>query len=215
KSVLFQQMQDARAVLRTNRHGDRQEAREDLVEQFAEDATVPVLGCDAGIAQLEHLVFGVMPAVRAQFDEDEPDDSVRLVDRDPGVAGAGALAGQRVERLLAFQRVGEQRDLRREAEQQIMDLAGILQRGRAIGDRSHLFLRFAYFSDSTRPRTNQRCISTTTSTGGRIASSAVAMMMCHSVCVSPLPIIWRMPITIVVIDGVLVTSSGHRYWFQP
>ena len=41
------------------------------------------------------------------------------------------------------------------------------------------------------------------------------MTICHSVWVSPLPIICRMPMTIVVIDGVLVTSSGHRYWFQP
>jgi hypothetical protein len=33
----------------------------------------------------------------------------------------------------------------------------------------------AYFSVSTRPLTNQRCISTTTRTGGRMASIAVTM----------------------------------------
>jgi len=35
------------------------------------------------------------------------------------------------------------------------------------------------------------------------------MTRCHAVCASPLPIIWRMPMTIVVIAGVLVTSNGQ------
>ena len=60
----------------------------------------------------------------------------------------------------------------------------------------------------------EKLTSGTVSIDGRVVN-AVAMTMCHSVWVSPLPIIWRMPMTIVVIDGLLVTRRGHRYWFQP
>jgi hypothetical protein len=71
------------------------------------------------------------------------------------------------------------------------------------------------FSVSTRPLTNQRCIAMTTSTGGSIASMAVAMTRFHSV--------WRvaaadhrlMPMTMVYIESSVVISSGQRYWFQP
>ena len=48
---------------------------------------------------------------------------------------------------------------------------------------------------STRPLTNQRCISSTTSAGGIIASIAVAITVPHSVCASPPEIMRLMPIT--------------------
>src|SRR5690606_16792592 len=73
----------------------------------------------------------------------------------------------------------------------------------------------AHLSDSTSPLTNQRCISTTTATGGSIASMAVAITRCHSVAASPPAIIRLMPITTGYIDSCVVTSSGHRYWFHP
>ena len=55
----------------------------------------------------------------------------------------------------------------------------------------------------------------TTSAGGSIASIAVAITRFHSVAASPPAIIRLMPITVVYIDSSVVTSSGHRYWFQP
>ena len=51
--------------------------------------------------------------------------------------------------------------------------------------------------------------------GGIIASTEVAITSCHSVSASPPTIMRLMPITVVYIDSSLVTSSGHRYWFQP
>ena len=53
---------------------------------------------------------------------------------------------------------------------------------------------------------------TTTATGGRSASTAVAMMTFHSFCASPVPIIRVRPTTTVARDGSLTTSSGQRYW---
>ena len=68
---------------------------------------------------------------------------------------------------------------------------------------AHVAKRHAshYFSVSTRPFTNQRCISTTTAAGGNSASIAVAITRFHSVSASP-PVIMRlMPITAVYIDS--------------
>ena len=55
----------------------------------------------------------------------------------------------------------------------------------------------------------------TTMAGGIIASMAVAMMRFHSLAESPPPIMRLMPITIGYMSSDVVTSSGHRYWFQP
>ena len=68
---------------------------------------------------------------------------------------------------------------------------------------AHVAKRHAghYFSVSTRPFTNQRCIRTTTAAGGNSASIAVAITRFHSVSASP-PVIMRlMPITAVYIDS--------------
>ena len=73
----------------------------------------------------------------------------------------------------------------------------------------------ATFSVSTSPRTNSLCIPITTSTGGSIASIAVAITSCHSVSASDVTIIFLMPITIVCMSSRVVISSGQRYWFQP
>ena len=43
----------------------------------------------------------------------------------------------------------------------------------------------------------------------------MAITRFHSVAASPPAIIRLMPITVVYIDSSVVTSSGHRYWFQP
>ena len=48
-----------------------------------------------------------------------------------------------------------------------------------------------------------------------MARMAVAMTMFHSVCASPPEIICLMPITTGYMLSSVVTSSGHRYWFQP
>lgn len=69
---------------------------------------------------------------------------------------------------------------------------------------------FRYFSVSVSPATNHLCISTTTTTGGSSAKTAVAMTADQSVSVST-PIIRTIPTTIVSIDGLVATSSGHRY----
>ena len=62
---------------------------------------------------------------------------------------------------------------------------------------------------------NQRCIRTTTATGGSMAITEVAMMMFHSFCASPLPIILVRPTMMVSSERSLMISSGHKYWFQP
>src|SRR5206468_7206202 len=72
-----------------------------------------------------------------------------------------------------------------------------------------------HFSVSTRPLTNHFCVNKTRSAGGSIPSIAVAMTRFHSVAASPPAIIRLMPITVVYIDSSVVTSSGHKYWFQP
>src|SRR2546423_12912904 len=65
-------------------------------------------------------------------------------------------------------------------------------------------IRRRHFSVSTRPFTNQRCISTTTATGGSIASIAVAITTFHSVSASAVTIIFLMPVTI----GCLLSRGG-------
>src|SRR5690606_14890253 len=81
--------------------------------------------------------------------------------------------------------------------------------------RSLAPIRPVHLSDSTSPLTNHFCISTTTATGGSIARTAVAITRFHSIAASPPEIIRFRPITTGYIDSCVVTSSGHRYWFQP
>src|SRR5215471_14928211 len=142
-----------------------------------------------------------MAADLGAVDQHRADDRF-AIERDPRLAEGEDLADCGVKRLFLIQRLHGERNGRRMAEQQRVDIGGIADDGRAQRGIAH-------FSVSTRPLTNQRCINSTTVTGGRIAKRAVAMTICHSVWVSPLPIIWRMPMMTVVIDGVLVTSSGH------
>ena len=73
--------------------------------------------------------------------EDKADDAPGIVGRDPRLARAGAIAAQRVERLLACECVDAQRDLGREAQQQGVDLGGIAEPGGAIGERCHAISR--------------------------------------------------------------------------
>src|SRR5262249_46225139 len=68
-----------------------------------------------------------------------------------------------------------------------------------------------YFSVSIRPLTNRRCISTTTATGGSIASTAVAIATDHSVSASFTSMIFLMPMTMVCMSSRVVISSGQRY----
>ncbi len=71
-----------------------------------------------------------------------------------------------------------------------------------------------YFSASVSPATNHRCMATTTITGGMRARTAVAMTPAQSV--SPSVLTMRvMPMAMVSRWGVVATSSGQRYWFQP
>lgn len=44
---------------------------------------------------------------------------------------------------------------------------------------------------------------------------AVAMTMFQSLAASPPEIMRLMPITTGYMSSLLVTSRGHRYWFQP
>src|SRR5579872_6153871 len=72
-----------------------------------------------------------------------------------------------------------------------------------------------YFSDSTSPRTNQRCMTRTIRSGGNMVISVAAMTSCHEVATSPFPIMPFTPTTAVIICGTFVARIGHRYWFQP
>ena len=75
-------------------------------------------------------------------------------------------------------------------------------------ERRHLFLALV------RPATNQRCISTTTRTGGNSASTVVAVTAPQSVWVS-----WPIILDDADNDGVQALIGRHqqrpRYWFQP
>src|SRR6185503_4103120 len=135
-------------------------------------------------------------------------------------ADADLAAGDRLEarhhaqqrRLAAARRADDDDELavlhvRRHAMDDLQ--AGVALLHVAEADFGH------YFSVSTRPFTNQRCISITTSAGGRSASIAVAITRFHSVRASPVLIMRLMPITAVDIDSSVVMSSGQRYWFQP
>src|ERR1700753_4285814 len=65
-----------------------------------------------------------------------------------------------------------------------------------------------HFSVSIRPLTNRRCISTTTKTGGSMASTAVAIATCHSAKASLTSMIFLMPITMVCIMSRLPFAQG-------
>src|SRR2546422_414050 len=84
-------------------------------------------------------------------------------------------------------------------------------RGDENGETDHAL----HFSVSTRPLTDQRCMTITTTTGGSMASMAVAITRCHSTCASATDTMRWMATTIVYIASSVVMSSGHRYWFQP
>lgn len=60
-------------------------------------------------------------------------------------------------------------------------------------------------------------MASTTSTGGIRASSATDITRSHwgTAKLWAALMICRMPITTVLWLGSEVTSSGHRYWFQP
>src|ERR1044072_5401910 len=60
------------------------------------------------------------------------------------------------------------------------------------------------FSVSPRPRTNSRCMKTTTATGGSIARMAVAIASCHSASSSGVYSIFLMPVTMVWIGTWVV-----------
>jgi len=69
------------------------------------------------------------------------DDALLFVERDPGFAHPPAVANERIERLLAFERVDEERDLRREAQQQRVNLGGIrcvLEQARQFVELRHV-----------------------------------------------------------------------------
>ena len=93
------------------------------------------------MAQIEHLVLGVMAAELVRLDEDDADDMPVPIAGHPGFARPGAVAHQRVKRLLAFERIDEQRDFRRQTQQQFVDLAGIVEPRRAIVGFAHGQLR--------------------------------------------------------------------------
>jgi len=72
-----------------------------------------------------------------------------------------------------------------------------------------------YFSVSTKPLTNRRCMTRTTNTGGSMARIATAIVRFHSGIASATKSMRWICMTIVDILVSIVISSGHRYWFQP
>src|SRR5258708_5598666 len=107
----------AKPIVRWHDNGHRHQPRLHLRDQGAEDAVTAMLGSDAGMTQVEDFVLGVMPLQHLGIDQNKADDALLFVERDPGFAHPPAVANERIERLLAFQRVDEERDLRREAQQ--------------------------------------------------------------------------------------------------
>src|SRR6266851_5750277 len=137
EAEFFEAGRHVRPILRRYSGGYRHQARQYPRDQGSEYALTAVLGGNAGIAQFEDLVFGIMPLEQVGIDENEPDDALALIDRDPGFARPPAIADQRIERFLAFECIDEERDLRRQLQQQGVDLRRILKRRRAIGDAGH------------------------------------------------------------------------------
>src|SRR5229473_4356351 len=119
----------AQPIVRWHDNGHRHQPRLHLRDQDAEDAVTAMLGSDAGITQVEDFVLGIMPLQHLGIDENEADDALLLVERDPGFAHPPAVANERIERLLASERIDEERDLRRETQQQRVNLGGILNPG--------------------------------------------------------------------------------------
>src|SRR3954471_9978671 len=90
------------------------------------------------MAQIEHFVLGIMTAEPVRFDQGNPDNTTGRIASDPGLARARAVAHQCIKRLLTFERFDEQRDLRRQMQQQRVNLAGIVEPCRAIGNVAHV-----------------------------------------------------------------------------
>src|SRR5712671_4168027 len=97
----------AQPIVRWHDDGHRHQPRLHLRDQGAEDAAAAMLGSDAGITQVEDFVLGIMPLQHLGIDEHEADDALLSVERDPGFAHPPAVANERIERLLALQRVDE------------------------------------------------------------------------------------------------------------
>src|SRR3954469_24388478 len=93
------------------------------------------------MAQIEHLMLGVMAAELVRLDEDDADDMPVPIAGHPGFARPDTIAHQRVKRFLAFERIDEQRDFRRKTQQQLVNLAGIVEPRRAIVGSAHGLLR--------------------------------------------------------------------------
>src|SRR5207237_310330 len=82
--------------------------------------------------------LGAIPARLVGFGGQEADDPAGLVERDPGLARARAIPDQRVERLLAFERLGLHRDLGRDLDQHREDIGGLVELGLAIRNLGHV-----------------------------------------------------------------------------
>src|SRR6266446_4480528 len=78
-----------------------------------------------------------MPLEQVRIDENKSDDALPLIERDPRLARPPAIADQCVERFLAFQRIDESRDLRRERQEQRVDLGGVVDRSLTEADAGH------------------------------------------------------------------------------
>src|SRR5258708_12735304 len=70
-----------------------------------------------------------------------------------------------------------------------------------------------YFSVSTSPRTNRRCMNTTTATGGNIASTAVAIPNCPSAPSSAVLTLFLLPVTIFSLPPSAVIKSAPQSYF--
>jgi hypothetical protein len=170
------------------------------------DALVDLLLAHAADAQaVRHVVVHAHVRVKRVVLEHHRDVAVlRLQLVDDPVADRDVARGDRLEprdhpqqrRLAAARRADDHDELA--VGHARVDAVDDLERPVALAHVVEVDFRHRYFSVSTRPFTNQRCIAITTMAGGSIAMIAVAITRCHSIAASPPPTIIRlMPITTV------------------
>src|SRR5207248_1481617 len=112
----FEEGGGAQLICRAHGRDNRHQASEHAFDKSGEDPAAAMRLYNPGVSQFEDLVLAIVTPRLIGFGEQEPDDPAGLVDCDPGLARARAIPDQRVERLLAFERLGLHRDLGRNLE---------------------------------------------------------------------------------------------------
>jgi hypothetical protein len=141
---------------------------------------------DAAMAQFEDFVLGVVPSHLVGLGEQKSDNPAGVIHRDPGPPAAQGISAPAAFERLDLNGISRDFDRRRD---------GGRKHGGAVDNRSTLLLHLDQAFD-------QRCISSTRPIPAAAPPAGWWPLTIGIRLRAPLPI-WRMPITIVVIDGVL------------